>query len=126
VQKEIRYIFLIVQNFGSRQAAVKAFLLVCDDTTMLDRWIPDFRQIRESGEYDRCFVTNLNTGLAKQCLWQNNHAIIHGRTVFYNKKYVQTSKRQASITKPTRFYYVMEASEPAPTGPSDQGFYQSL
>jgi hypothetical protein len=56
---------------------------------MLDRWIPDedwARQIRESGEDDRCSITNLNIGLAKNCSWQNNHAILHGRTVFYNKK----------------------------------------
>jgi hypothetical protein len=26
---------------GSRHIAVQAFLLVCDDTIMLDRWIPD-------------------------------------------------------------------------------------
>jgi hypothetical protein len=74
---------------GSRHIAVQAFLAVCDDTIMLDRWIPDedwVRQIQESGEDDRCSITNLNTGLAKNCLWQNNHAILHGRTVFYNKK----------------------------------------
>jgi uncharacterized protein YpbB len=34
-------VHLLVQKMGSRQAAVKAFLPVCDDTTMLDRWIPD-------------------------------------------------------------------------------------
>ncbi len=109
MQKEIRYIFLIVKKMGSRQAAVKAFLLVCDNTIILDQWIPDedwVRQIRESGEDVHCSVTNLNAGLAKQCLWQNNHAILHGRTVFYNKKYVRTSKTKA---KPIRFYYVMGA-----------------
>jgi hypothetical protein len=129
VQKEIRYIFLIVQKMGSRQAAVKLFLSVSDNTIMLDRWIPDedwVRQIRESGEDERCSVTNLNTGLAKQCSWQNNHAIIHRRTLFYNKKYVRTSKTQATITKPIRLYYVMGAGKLAPTVPSDQGFYQSL
>jgi hypothetical protein len=75
-----------------------------DDLIMLDRWIPDeaswVRQIRESGEDDRCSITNLNTGLTKNCSWQNNHAILHGDTVFYNKKYVRTSKTKASITKP--------------------------
>ena len=114
---------------GSRHIAVQAFLSVCDDTIMLARWIPDedwVRQIRESGEDDRCSITNLNTGLATNCSWQNNHAILHGRTFFYNKKYVRTSKTKASITKPIRFYYVMGANKPAPTVPSDQGFYQSL
>jgi hypothetical protein len=77
------------QEMGSRHIAVQAFLPVCDNTIMLDRWIPDkdwVRQIRESGEDGRCSITNLNTGLAKNCSWQNNHAILHGRTVFYNKK----------------------------------------
>jgi hypothetical protein len=114
---------------GSRHIAVQAFLSVCDDTIMLDRWIPDedwVRQIRESGEDDRCSITNLNTGLAKNYSWQNKHAILHGRTVFYNKKYVQTSKTKASITKPIRFYYIMGANKLAPTVPSDQAFYQSL
>jgi hypothetical protein len=68
----------------------------------------------------------LKTGLAKQCTWQNNHAILHGHTVFYNKKYVRTSKTKATMTKPIRFYYVMGAGKPAPTIPSDQGFYQPL
>jgi hypothetical protein len=112
VQKETRYISLIVQKMGSRQTAIKAFLAVCDDIIMLDQWIPD--------EDDRFSITNLNTGLAKQCTWQNNHAILHGHTVFYNKKCVQTSKTKAAITKPIRFYYVMGAGKPAPTVLSDQ------
>jgi hypothetical protein len=59
--------------------------------------------------------------------WQNNHAILHGCTVFYNKKCVQTSKTKPTITKPIRFYYVvMGADKPAPTVLSDQGFYQLL
>jgi hypothetical protein len=77
------------QEMGSRHIAVQAFLPACDVTIMLDRWITDeewVRQIEVSGEDDRCSITNLNTGLAKKCLWQNNHAILHGRTVFYNKK----------------------------------------
>jgi hypothetical protein len=77
------------QEMGSRHIAAQAFLSVCDDTIMLDGWIPDedwVRQIREGGEDDGCSISNLKTGLAKNCLWQNNHAILHGRTVFYNKK----------------------------------------
>jgi hypothetical protein len=62
------------QEMGSRHIAVQAFLSVCDDTILLDRWIPDadsVRQIRESGEDDRCSITNLKkTGLAKHCSWQ--------------------------------------------------------
>jgi hypothetical protein len=88
---------------GSRYIAVQAFLSVCDDTIMLDQWIPDedwVRQILESVEDNRCSITNLNTGLAKNCSWQKNYAILHGRTGFYNKKYVRTSKTKASITKP--------------------------
>jgi hypothetical protein len=130
VQKEIWYISLIIQDMGSsRQTAVKAFLAVCDGTIMLDPWIPDedwVRQIQESGKDDRCSITNLKTGLAKWCTWQNNHAILHGRTVFCNKKYVRTSKTKANITKPIPFYYVKGAGKPAPTVPSGQGFYQPL
>jgi hypothetical protein len=62
VQKEIRYIFQIVKKWAPG-IAVQAFLSVCDDTIMLDRWIPDedwVRQIREIGEDDRCSMTNLN------------------------------------------------------------------
>jgi hypothetical protein len=69
---------------------MNAFLAVWDDM-MLDRWIPDkdwVRQIRESGEDGRCSIMNLNAGLANQCMWQNKHAVLHRRTVFYNKKYV--------------------------------------
>jgi hypothetical protein len=60
-------------------------------------------------------------------MWQDNHAILHGpTTVFYNKKYVLTSKTKATTAAPIRFYYVMGAGKPAPTDPSNQGFYQSL
>jgi hypothetical protein len=74
---------------GSRHIAAQAFLSVCEDTIMLDGWIPDedwVRQIREGGEDNGCSISNLKTGLAKNCSWQNNHAILHGRTVFYKKK----------------------------------------
>jgi hypothetical protein len=60
---------------------------------ILSRWIPDedwVRQIRESGEDGRCSITNLNVGLAKNCSWQNNHAILHGRTVFTTRSKRQT------------------------------------
>jgi hypothetical protein len=49
-----------------------------------------------------------------------------GRAVFYDKKYVQTSKTKATITKPIILYYILSAGKPAPTISSDQGFYQSL
>jgi hypothetical protein len=45
---------------------------------------------------------------------------------FFTTISVRTSKTKAFITKPIRFYYVMGADKPAPTVPSDQGFYQSL
>jgi hypothetical protein len=97
------------QEMGSRHIAVQAFLSVCDDAIMLDRWIPDedwVRQIRESGGDGPCsMITNLNTGLAKHCSRQNNHAILHGRTVFHNKKHIRTSKTKASITN--QFDYTM-------------------
>jgi hypothetical protein len=51
---------------------------------MLDRWIPDedwVRQMRIDCESD-CSVVNLNSGLSKQCVWQNNHAILQGTTKF--------------------------------------------
>jgi hypothetical protein len=74
---------------GSRQMAVKAFLdAAVNDDMMLDQWIPDedwVRHIRENGATG-CSIVNLNTGLALQCVWQNDHATLQGRTVFYNKK----------------------------------------
>jgi hypothetical protein len=98
---------------GSRQNAVKAFLDVvsCDDSTMLDRWIPDedwVRQIRENGERD-CSIANLNRGMSAQCCWQNNHVTLQGETIFYNKKNIQTTKTKAIASKPIRFYYVLSA-----------------
>jgi hypothetical protein len=120
---------VFIKKMGSRQIAVKAFLdAAVSDDMMLDRWIPDedwVRQIRENGETD-CFVVNLNTGLALQCVWQNNHATLQDRTVFYNKKKIRTSKTIARVNKNIRFYYVLGAGKPAPTVPSDQGFYKSL
>jgi hypothetical protein len=115
---------------GSRQKAVKAFLdAVSIDPTMMDRWIPDedwVRQIRENGLSD-CSVVNFNTGMSQQCLWQNDHAILKGRTIIlHNKKNVRTCKNKATI-KVIRFYYVMSAASfSAPNVPSDKGFYQSL
>ena len=61
---------------------------------MLDRWIPDedwLRQIRDKGGSD-CTISHLNMGMSKQCLWQNNHAILQGMTIYYNKKNVQILK----------------------------------
>jgi hypothetical protein len=115
---------------GSRQNAVKAFLDVvsCDDSTMLDRWIPDedwVRQIRENGERD-CSIANLNRGMSAQCCWQNNHVTLQGETIFYNKKNIQTTKSKVIASKPIRFYYVLSAGKPPPSVPSGQGFYQSL
>ena len=55
---------------------------------MLDRWIPDedwVRRIRDNGKND-CTLVNFNMGMSTQCSWQNNHAILKGRTIFYNKK----------------------------------------
>ena len=104
---------------------MKAFLAVCD--TMLDQWIPDkdwVRQIQENGEKD-CSTMNLNMGLSTQCAWQNNHASLQGRTVFHNRKKIQISKNKVAY-KHIRFYYILGAGKPAPTVPSNQGFYQSL
>jgi hypothetical protein len=109
---------------GSRQIAVKAFLdAALSDDMILDQWIPDedwVRQIQENGETG-CSVVNLNTGLALQCVWQNNHATLQGLTVFYNKKKIQTSKTIARAN-----HYVLGAGKPASTVPSNQGFYLSL
>ena len=114
---------------SSRQNAVKAFLdLVSCDDDVLDRWIPDedwARQIRENGERD-CLIVNLNRGMSAQCMWQNNHASIQGlATIYYNKKYVRTSKSIAN-KKSISFYYVLGAGKPPPIVPSDQCFNQSL
>ncbi len=117
------------QEMGSRHIAVQAFLSVCDDTVMLDWWIPDedwVRQIRESGEDDRCSITNLNTGLAKKMFVakQSCHSTRYNK-IFFNKKKVQISKTKAT-KKTISFYYALSAGKPAPTVPSDQGFYQPL
>jgi hypothetical protein len=111
---------------GSQQKAVISFLSVCANP-MLDRWIPDedwVRQIRYNGDCD-CSVSNLNMGISKKCLWQNNHAILQGMTIYYNKKNVQISKTK-DAKKPISCYYVLGAGKPAPTVPSVQGFFQSL
>jgi hypothetical protein len=112
---------------GSLQKAVKAFLSVSDDT-MLDQWIPDedwVHQIRENGKND-CSIKNLNSVLAKECTWQNNHTNLHRLTIFYNKKNIRISKTKVTAAKQFRFYHVLSAIKPAPTVPSDQGVYQSL
>jgi hypothetical protein len=62
--------------------------------------------------------------MSQQCDWQNNHAVLGGTTIYYNKKNVRTSKTKAT-SKPIRFYYIMSASKAPPTVPSNQGFYQS-
>jgi hypothetical protein len=82
------------------------------------------RQIRENGKND-CSVANLNMGMSKHCLWQNNQATQQGRTLFYNNRRIRISK--AKVTKKIiRFYYVLGPEKPAPAVPSDQDFYQSL
>jgi hypothetical protein len=109
--------------------AVKAFLdAAVSDDMMLDRWIPDedwVGHIQENDESD-CSIVNLNTGLALQCVWQNDHATLQGWTVFYNKKKIRTSKTIARANKNIRFYCVLGAGKPAPTAPSDQGSFRSL
>jgi hypothetical protein len=75
-------IFTPGQGWARRQKAVADFFAICDDDTMLDEdWV---RQIRDYwyGEND-CSVVNLNMGMSKHCLWQNNHATQQGRTLFY-------------------------------------------
>jgi hypothetical protein len=106
---------------GWRQKAVEAFSAVCDDS-MLDRWIPNedwVRHIRDKGE-DECSITNLNMGMSRKCVGQNNHASLHGRTAFHNKKKIQILKNKVT-NKHIRFYYVLSAGKPAPTVPSEQG-----
>jgi hypothetical protein len=68
----------------------------------------------------------LNSALAKECVKQNNHAILQGQILFFNKKSIRIKKTEGTATKHIRFYYVLSAGKPAPTVPSDQGFYQSL
>jgi hypothetical protein len=94
---------------------------------MLDRWIPEedwVCQIRYNGDCD-CTVSNLNMGMSKQCLWQNNCAILQGMRILYNKKHLLISKTKVT-KKAISFYYVLGAGKPVPTVPSDQGFNQSL
>jgi hypothetical protein len=65
--------------------------------------------------------------LAKECVWQNNHAILQGQILFYNKKNIRMkTAEEGTATTKIRFYYVLSACKPAPTVPSDQGFYQLL
>jgi hypothetical protein len=112
---------------GSRQKSMKAFLAACDDM-IHDQWIPNedwVHQIRDTGN-DDCTNNNLNHDLSQQCLWQNDHAILEGTTIVYNKKQVRTSKTKATTYKNIRFYYVSTAGKPPPTVPSDSVFYQSL
>jgi hypothetical protein len=59
-------------------------------------------------------------------MWQNNEANLQGKRILYNKKNVRITKNEAPANKSIRFYYVLPASKPTPTIPSDQGFYQSL
>ncbi len=116
----------VLKKMGSRQKAVEAFSAVCDPS-MLDRWIPDedwIRHIRDSG-FNDCSITDLNSGLSRQCAWQNHHASLHGRTVFYNIMKIRILKN-LTTKKQIRFYYIMSAGKPAPTVPFEQAFYQSL
>jgi hypothetical protein len=111
---------------GSRQKAVDDFIAVCEDATMLDRWIPDedwVRKIRVGKADLRCLIANLNMGLSKQCGFQNNHAILQGRTIFHNKRKIRWPNTKVSNIS---FYYVLSPGMQAPTIPSDEVFYQSL
>jgi hypothetical protein len=106
---------------GPTQIAVKALLdVICDET--MDRWIPDedwVRRIRDNGEHD-CSIVNLNRGLS------NNDANLEGKRILHNKKNIRITKNEAPAKKSISFYYVLSVGKPAPTIPSDQGFYQSL
>jgi hypothetical protein len=87
---------------------------------MLDQWIPNkdwVRQICYTGDCD-CTVLNLNMGMSKQCLWQNNCAILQGMTILYNKKHLLILKTKVT-KKAISFYYVLGAGKPVPTVPSD-------
>jgi hypothetical protein len=88
LQKRVWHLVLFVKKIGSRQIAVNAFLgAAVSDDMMLDQWIPDkdwVHWIQENGQTS-CSIVNLNIGLALQCVWQNNHATLHGRTVFNNR-----------------------------------------
>jgi hypothetical protein len=78
-----------------------AFFAICDNDTMLNRWIPDedwVRQIQDNGE-NYCSVVNLNMGMSKHCLWQNNQATQQGRTLFYNNKRIRISKTKVTKKK---------------------------
>jgi hypothetical protein len=114
------------QESGLEAESRKEFLAVYDDT-MLDRWIPDedwIHQIQDNGNSD-CSISNLNMGMSRQCLWQNNCATLQGIATLHNKKHVQISKDKTKV-KAILFYYALSASKPSPAIPSDQGFYQSL
>jgi hypothetical protein len=95
-----------MEKMGSRQKAVAAFFAVCDDETMLDRWIPDedwVRQIRDNGKID-CSVMNFNMEMSKHYMWQNNHSTQEGRMLFYNNRRIRISKTKVT-KKIVRFYY---------------------
>jgi hypothetical protein len=82
-------LILFIKKMGSWQIGVKAFLdAAISNNMMLDQWIPNkdwVYQIGENGKTNSSIV-NLNTGLALQYVWQNNHATPQGRAVFYDEK----------------------------------------
>jgi hypothetical protein len=113
---------VLIKKMGSLQKAVKALLAVFDDR-MLDGWITNehwVRQIRENSENDNS-IRSLNSALAKVCVWQDNHAILQGQMVFYNKKKIRIWKTKGTATNKIRFYYILSAGKPAPTIPSEEG-----
>ena len=66
----------------AHQKAMKEFLDLTYDDAMMDRWIPDedwVQQMRLNRESD-CSIMNLNKGLEKQCVFENNNAILQGTT----------------------------------------------
>jgi hypothetical protein len=82
---------------GSLQKAVKAFLAVFDDT-MLDRWIPNEDWVIQENGKNGCSIRSLNSALTKVCVWQDNHAILQGQMIFYNKKKIRISKTKGTAT----------------------------
>ena len=126
-QKRSLYNFFLIKKMGVYQNAVKEFLDLTSDDAMLDWWIPDkdwVQQMQLNCKSD-CSVANLNIGLAKQCVFENNNAILQGTKILFNKKRVKILKTKAT-KKYISFYYVLSPSKLVPTIPSDQGFYQLL
>jgi hypothetical protein len=110
---------------GSLQKVVKAFLSAFNDT-ILDRWIPDkdwVCQIQENGKIN-CSIRNLTLH------WQKSVSgktimLFYRQTIFYNEKNIQISTAQGTAKKKF-LYYDLSAGKPAPTVPSNQGFFPWL